>query len=152
MGTGQRDAVEGTVEGSRGGGSGTGFALARALVAEGAKVVLADIDDTALAAAAATIAASGGEVLTVHTDVSALEQVEALAAATLERFGRVDIVVNNAGVIAWNSVDRLTIEAVRHKSYECALQALTINPLVPSLDSARKYLDRLIRDEHFELH
>lgn len=48
--------------------------------------------------------------------------------------------------------DRLTIEAVRHKSYECALQALTINPLVPSLDTARKFLDRLIRDEHFELH
>ena len=54
--------------------------------------------------------------------------------------------------IALKESDRLTIEAVRHKSYECALQSLTINPLVPSLDAARKYLDRLIRDEHFELH
>jgi 6-phospho-beta-glucosidase len=54
--------------------------------------------------------------------------------------------------IALKESDRLTIEAVRHKSYECALQALTINPLVPSLDAAKKYLDRLIRDEHFELH
>jgi 6-phospho-beta-glucosidase len=48
--------------------------------------------------------------------------------------------------------DRLTIEAVRHKSYECALQALTINPLVPSLDAARKFLDRVIREERLELH
>ncbi|GMU93493.1 MAG: 6-phospho-beta-glucosidase [Candidatus Hydrogenedentota bacterium] len=48
--------------------------------------------------------------------------------------------------------DRLTVEAVRHKSYEYALQALTINPLVSSLDAARRFLDRLIREEHLELH
>lgn len=110
---GTLDGFEGTVAVITGGGSGIGFAIARALVAEGAKVVLADIDDAALATAAATITASGGEVLTVRTDVSVLEEVQALAAATIERFGRVDIVVNNAGVIAWNSVDRLTIEEWR---------------------------------------
>jgi 6-phospho-beta-glucosidase len=48
--------------------------------------------------------------------------------------------------------DRLTVEAVRHKSYEFALQALTINPLVPSLDAAKKFLDRIIREERLELH
>ncbi len=48
--------------------------------------------------------------------------------------------------------DRLTVEAVRHGSYEYALQALTVNPLVPSLDAARKFLDRVIREENFELH
>ncbi len=48
--------------------------------------------------------------------------------------------------------DRLTVEAVRHGSYDLALQALTIHPLVPSLDAARKYLDRVIKDEHIELH
>jgi 6-phospho-beta-glucosidase len=48
--------------------------------------------------------------------------------------------------------DRLTIEAVRHRSYEYALQALTIHPLVPSLDTAKKFLDRIIKDEHLELH
>ncbi|GMV94722.1 MAG: 6-phospho-beta-glucosidase [Candidatus Hydrogenedentota bacterium] len=48
--------------------------------------------------------------------------------------------------------DRLTVEAVRHKSYEFALQALTINPLVPSLDAAKKFLDRIIREEKLELH
>ena len=93
-----------------GGGSGIGFALARALAAEGTRVVLADIDDTALAAAAAQLSAAGADVLTVHTDVSVLAEVEALAAATLARFGHVDLVVNNAGVIAWNPVRSLTIE------------------------------------------
>lgn len=48
--------------------------------------------------------------------------------------------------------DRLTIEAVRHQSYEYALQALTIHPLVPSLQAARKFLDRIIKEESLELY
>ena len=93
-----------------GGGSGIGFAVARALGAQGARIVLVDIDDDALAAASATLTANGAEVMTSHTDVSRLEEMQALAAAALTRFGRVDSVVNNAGVIAWNSMRDLTIE------------------------------------------
>lgn len=48
--------------------------------------------------------------------------------------------------------DRLTIEAARHKSYECALQALVVHPLVPSLQSAKKFLEQLVREEGLELH
>lgn len=48
--------------------------------------------------------------------------------------------------------DRLIIEAVRHQSYDTALQALAINPFVPSLEKARGFLDRVIRNEHPELH
>ncbi len=48
--------------------------------------------------------------------------------------------------------DRLIVEAVKHRSYESALQALTINPLVPSLDAARAFLDRIIKEESIELH
>jgi 6-phospho-beta-glucosidase len=54
--------------------------------------------------------------------------------------------------MAVKECDRLTVEAVRHKSYEYALQALTIHPLVPSLGAARKFLDRLIKEEGVELH
>ena len=104
------ETFNGSVAVITGGGSGIGFALARALAAEGTRVVLADIDDAALAAAAAQLSAAGADVLTVHTDVSVLAEVEALAAATLARFGRVDLIVNNAGVIAWNPVRSLTIE------------------------------------------
>ena len=48
--------------------------------------------------------------------------------------------------------DRWIVEAVLHKSYEYALQALTINPLVPSLETARAYLDKIIQNEQLELH
>ncbi|MDZ4861731.1 MAG: hypothetical protein SGI88_22380 [Candidatus Hydrogenedentes bacterium] len=54
--------------------------------------------------------------------------------------------------MALKESDRLTLEAIQHKSYDCALQSLTINPLVPSFGAAKKFLDRLVRDEHLELH
>ncbi len=53
---------------------------------------------------------------------------------------------------AMKESDRLIIEAVRHKSYEYALQALVVNPLVGSLDSARSYLDQVIKEDALELH
>lgn len=54
--------------------------------------------------------------------------------------------------IASKESDRLTVEAVRHKSKEYALQALAINPFVPSLETAKKYLERIVKDERIELH
>ena len=48
--------------------------------------------------------------------------------------------------------DRLTVEAVKHRSYEYALQALTINPFVPSVDTARRFLERIIKEDNLELH
>ena len=81
-----------------GGGSGIGLALADRLGAAGLNLVLADVQDDALAAAAEQVGAHGVDVLTVRTDVSKHEEVEALAARTLERFGAVHVVCNNAGV------------------------------------------------------
>ncbi len=81
-----------------GAASGIGLGLANAFAAAGCSVVLADIDQQALDAAAAEVAAHGVETLTVVTDVSKAEQVEALATATTERFGAVHVVCNNAGV------------------------------------------------------
>lgn len=54
--------------------------------------------------------------------------------------------------LAAKESDRLTVEAVRHKSYEYALQALTINPFVPSYEAAKAFLDRIIKDEKLSLH
>jgi len=81
-----------------GAGSGIGLALARRFVGEGMHIVLADVEEPALAAAAAQVGALGAETLAVPTDVSALADVEALAAAALDRFGAVHLVCNNAGV------------------------------------------------------
>jgi NAD(P)-dependent dehydrogenase (short-subunit alcohol dehydrogenase family) len=76
---------------------GIGRACAERLLAEGAKVVIADIDSGRLNETAKEIGSSEN-VLTIVTDVSKKEQVEALVAGAVKRFGRVDIMVNNAGV------------------------------------------------------
>lgn len=83
-----------------GAGSGIGLALADRFARHGLAVVLADIDAAALDTAAAQVAAHGGDVLRVVTDVGSLDAIGALAAQTLERFGGVDIVCNNAGVVS----------------------------------------------------
>lgn len=89
----------GTVAVVTGGGSGIGAAMAHAFAAQGCSLVLADVQDDALQAAAAAIASDHGvDVLAVQTDVSKAEQVDALAAATIERFGAVHVLCNNAGV------------------------------------------------------
>ena len=90
--------VRGQVAVITGAASGIGYALAEAFARQGVNIVLADVQDDALAAADKRIAALGVETLTVRTDVSKVEQVEALAQATIERFGSVQIVCNNAGV------------------------------------------------------
>ncbi len=54
--------------------------------------------------------------------------------------------------LAAKESDRLTVEAVKHRSYECALRALVINPFVPSLETAKRFLERIIKEEKLELH
>jgi NADP-dependent 3-hydroxy acid dehydrogenase YdfG len=82
-----------------GAASGIGRALADRCVREGMKVVLADIEEVALAQAARELGAAGADVLAVRTDVSKAGDVEALANETLEAFGAVHLLLNNAGVI-----------------------------------------------------
>jgi NAD(P)-dependent dehydrogenase (short-subunit alcohol dehydrogenase family) len=81
-----------------GSASGIGLAMARRFGAEGMRIVLADIERPALQRAGADLAAEGVDVLTVPTDVSLEDDVRALAATTLEHFGDVHLVCNNAGV------------------------------------------------------
>jgi NAD(P)-dependent dehydrogenase (short-subunit alcohol dehydrogenase family) len=81
-----------------GAASGIGLAMAERFAAEGMRVVLADVEEQPLAAAERTVAAHGAETLAVRTDVARAEDVEALAQATVNRFGAVHVVCNNAGV------------------------------------------------------
>lgn len=87
---------------------GIGFACAEAFVEEGAQVVLADIDEKAGKAAAAALEKQGGHVLFVPCDVGDAGQVQGLVEATLLGFGRLDVLVNNAGII--KAADFLEIE------------------------------------------
>jgi NAD(P)-dependent dehydrogenase (short-subunit alcohol dehydrogenase family) len=81
-----------------GGASGLGLAMAHELAARGMSIVLGDVERGALDAAVLEVEKTGAPVLGVPTDVRFPAQVDALASATLERFGRVDLVCNNAGV------------------------------------------------------
>ena len=82
-----------------GGASGIGLGLARRLAGEGLRLVLADVEQQALDTAVEEIAALGAEALGVRTDVSDAASVEHLAEASVGRFGRVDLLCANAGVM-----------------------------------------------------
>ncbi len=81
-----------------GGASGIGWGLAEKCAAEGMKVVIADIEEKALKQAEKTLEAGGADVMAVRTDVSKLADIEALAQKTLDKFGGVHLLFNNAGV------------------------------------------------------
>lgn len=82
-----------------GAASGIGLAIAEHLAAEGMKVVLADIEHGALDKIEAAFKAKGASVLAVRCDVSKGAEVEALAKRTVDEFGAVHVVCNNAGVV-----------------------------------------------------
>lgn len=90
---------------------GIGRAIARAFASEGAAVVLAARGEAALNDAVTEISALGGEVLAQAADVAEPAQVEALFAATMERFDKLDVLVNNAGALDGGPIDELSIEA-----------------------------------------
>jgi 3-oxoacyl-[acyl-carrier protein] reductase len=80
-----------------GGGGGLGSAIAVALAREGVNVVLADINAAALDAAASAVRATGAQALTLEWDIGDLAVVDARVGAIEERFGSVDILINNTG-------------------------------------------------------
>jgi NAD(P)-dependent dehydrogenase (short-subunit alcohol dehydrogenase family) len=79
-----------------GGGTGLGFATAQRFAEEGARLILASRKEEHLAPAAKQLEESGAKVLTVVTDVARPASVDALVEKSLEKFGRIDVLVNNA--------------------------------------------------------
>lgn len=90
--------LEGKVAFVTGAGSGIGLGIAQALAAAGVKVMLCDIEQAALDAAVAGLAATNADVAGVRADVSLKAELQAAADETIARFGKVHILVNNAGV------------------------------------------------------
>ena len=109
-------SVEGRVAVVTGGASGIGLGMARAFLGAGMRVVIADVHKHAVDAAVAELRSGGPDrigvrdVLGVSTDVSRLSDVEALAEATLDAFGSVHVLCNNAGVGGFGPIATTTID------------------------------------------
>jgi 3-oxoacyl-[acyl-carrier protein] reductase len=83
-----------------GGGKGIGKVYSREFARAGARVVAADIDAAAAEAVVADITQEGGEALSLATDIADPASTEQMAAAASERFGRIDVLINNASLMS----------------------------------------------------
>lgn len=81
-----------------GGANGIGFGIAERCAQEGMKIVLSDVETETLAEAEQKLRAAGADVISVQTDVSNAQDVEKLAQKTIDAFGKVNFIFNNAGV------------------------------------------------------
>jgi len=108
--TSVQDNIQGKVAIVTGASSGIGESMARHLAARGAKVVLAARRTDRLDKVVAEIREAGGEAVAIATDVSKRADLEKLAAATVETFGRIDVLVNNAGVMPLSPLEKLKVD------------------------------------------
>jgi 3-oxoacyl-[acyl-carrier protein] reductase len=91
-----------------GSAQGIGFATAQLFAAEGAKVVLVDMDEALVQKSAAQLAESGAQTLGAKANVANFADCEAVVKQTVEKFGKVDILVNNAGITRDNLMMRMS--------------------------------------------
>ena len=104
------DNIKGKVVVITGASSGMGEAAARHLSAQGATVVLGARRVERLEALAGEISAAGGQALAVETDVTDRCQVQRLVDAAVDTYGRVDVLINNAGIMPLSPVERLKVD------------------------------------------
>jgi NAD(P)-dependent dehydrogenase (short-subunit alcohol dehydrogenase family) len=93
-----------------GGSRGLGLVLARHVCARGGKVALIARDPDELARAKADLASRGGTVLTIECDLLDRAQIQATVRQIIDRFGKIDILINNAGIIEVGPVEHMTPE------------------------------------------
>ena len=115
-----------------GGNSGIGLATAKEFSRHDAKVVISGRDERTLAVAAASI---GGETLAVRADVSRLADLDSLFAGTKERFGSIDVLVVNAGIVKFASIGQTT-EALYDETMDINFKGafFTVQKALPLLE------------------
>lgn len=105
-----KNNIEGKIVVITGASSGLGEAAARLLCAQGASVVLGARRLDRLRALADELTRSGGKALAMETDVTRREQVQALVDAAVKAYGRIDVIINNAGLMPQSPLERLKID------------------------------------------
>ncbi|HEX7232672.1 MAG TPA: SDR family NAD(P)-dependent oxidoreductase [Candidatus Binatia bacterium] len=93
-----------------GGGQGIGRAIALAMAREGAALVIGDLNETNAGAVKKEIEGLGSKASALHADISNEESVQAMVEATLKEHGRVDVLVNNAGIFPTSPVEEMAEE------------------------------------------
>jgi 3-oxoacyl-[acyl-carrier protein] reductase len=106
--SGGRRLLEGQVAIVTGGGQGIGLAIAEAVTAHGGRVLIADVDGVKAKDAVAQLAATGADVDAVACDVTSESDQAELVKTCLDRFGQLDLLVNNAGVTRDGYIAKLT--------------------------------------------
>lgn len=91
-----------------GSAKGIGFECAKALAEDGCNVVIADIDEQGAKEAAQLLNTNEDIAFAVKVDVSSVESIEDMISKTVEQFGGIDVLVNNAGIISTNGVEDVT--------------------------------------------
>ena len=121
-----------------GAGSGIGRASAYLFAEEGSKLVVADINDAGGEETVATIKADGGEAIFVHTDVSIASEVEHLVKATKDRFGKIDILFNNAGILMRPTAVETIDESLWDHTYAVNVKSIFLGAkyVVPEMKKA----------------
>jgi 3-oxoacyl-[acyl-carrier protein] reductase len=128
-----------------GAGQGIGAAAARLFAREGAKVVVSDLDGAKAESVAASIRADGGSAFSVAGDVTAAEFPEKIMAATIEKWGKLNILVNNAGY-TWDAVIHRTTDAQWDAMYKvhCTAPFRLIRAAAPHMRIANSSEPRCI--------
>lgn len=133
----RRADLDGQVALVTGASRGLGFLLARELARQGCRLVVCARDGAALARAAEELRQGGAEVEAVTCDVADREQVEGMVGQAEERFGAVDVLVNNAGVIQVGPVATMRVE-----DFEQALGVMLWGTVHPTLAVLPRMLER----------
>lgn len=113
-----------------GSGRGLGSEYAKLLVDEGAQVVIADVDEAAAEATARELCAAGGRALAAAVDVTDKSSVDALVAATVQEFGAVHILINNAAI--WGDLERAKLIEIDPAYWDFVMAVNLKGPLLCS--------------------
>lgn len=104
------ERLEGRTAVVTGAASGIGLAIVEAFVGEGMRVVMADVDEENLGTQGARLCDQGADILAVCADVTDPDAVESVGRAAIERFGKLHVAVNNAGVVAGGNSWEIPLE------------------------------------------